>query len=87
MALVYSCGFAGGIGVDNISAVLNGLRKSAGGETIWVDMETSLRQVQEGAAEMQDIFAMDWAEECSEIVIGMGFCGDDSGGGDSAANL
>eukprot|EP01043_Picozoa_sp_COSAG02_P024760 COSAG02_NODE_1366_length_13032_cov_721.428207_2_plen_76_part_00 len=75
--------------MDNIGAVLSGLRKSAGGETVWVDMETSLREVREGAAGAQDIFAMDRAEKCSEIVIRMGFCGSDGGNGDdgSAANL
>lgn len=84
---VCSCGFAGGIGVDNISAVLDGLRKSARGETVWVDMESSLRQ--DGAAGAQDIFAMDRVEKCCRIVIGMGFGGDggDRGSGHSAASL
>lgn len=75
--------------MDNISAVLDGLRKSACGETVWVDMESSLRQLQNGAAGAQDIFGMDRAEKCCQIVIGMGFGGDggDRGSEHSAASL
>ena len=79
------CGFAGGIGVENISAVLDGLRKSASGETVWVDMETSLRHLQDG----KDSFAMDRAEKCADIVNQKGFPGDggDCSGKQSAASL
>ena len=75
--------------MDNIGAVLDGLRKSAGGETVWVDMESSLREVRDRAAGAHDVFAMDRAEKCSEIVIRMGLCGSDDNRGDSgsAANL
>ena len=52
-------------------------------------MESSLREVRDRAAGAHDVFAMDRAEKCSEIVIRMGLCGSDDNSGDSgsAANL
>ena len=70
------CGFAGGIGVENLSAVLQNLRESAAGETVWVDMETSLREVtagKQGKGGGEDVFAMDRVERCVEIAAEMGF--------------
>lgn len=79
------CGFAGGIGVDNIHAVLTNLQKqTTEGETLWVDMETSLRRQvseQEQGQQGQDVFAMERAEKCAEIVTAMGFPSDGGSSG------
>ena len=84
------CGFAGGIGVENLSAVLDNLRESAAGETVWVDMETSLRRAtageQEGGGGGEDVFAMERAEQCVDITTEMGFPSD-GGEGNSSSRL
>jgi hypothetical protein len=83
--------------VHNVQTVLEGLREQSADEsTTWIDMESSLRRLegQEGENEPKprDIFAIERAEECAEIVTAMGFPSDGSnssnnGGGDGAASL
>lgn len=51
------CGYAGGLGPDNLSAALVGIRDAAGGHPFWIDMEGKLRTP-------DDIFDLQRAEEC-----------------------
>eukprot|EP00536_Pseudo-nitzschia_multiseries_P018094 jgi/Psemu1/264693/estExt_Genewise1Plus.C_21490003 len=73
----YSIGYAGGIGPDNISTVLEQIRKANQEESdgsdesdeeyhnnknIWIDMESSLRSQKNGA----DVFDLD---KCHEVIL------------------
>ena len=39
------CGYAGGIGPENVVSVLGNVAKAAGGKPVWIDMESSLRSM------------------------------------------
>ena len=57
------CGYAGGMGPENIYDVLNGLYKvvtDAGNPPIWIDMESSLRSIVDG----KDVFNVVKAFDC-----------------------
>ena len=74
------CGFAGGIGPSNLASVMESLmnRESPSGvvdESIWVDMESSLRNVSlaSNGEVVSDTFALDKAEECLGIALEQGY--------------
>lgn len=56
------CGYAGGLGPDNLESQLKGIAEAAGDRTIWIDMETQVRS-NSGAR-----FDIDKAMRCIEIV-------------------
>lgn len=56
------CGYAGGMGPDNIDDVLDSLVDACGARPVWVDMESSLRAQQDGS----DVFSISKAFDCIE---------------------
>mmetsp|Transcript_37214 Transcript_37214/g.46550 ORF Transcript_37214/g.46550 Transcript_37214/m.46550 type:complete len:286 (-) Transcript_37214:47-904(-) len=62
------CGYAGGIGPDNIEDILEQMSKSKGPHQSirepWIDMESSLRTIKDE----DDIFSLQRATKCVEIV-------------------
>jgi len=64
----YKIGYAGGIGPDNISTVLDEIVEVANGHDIWIDMESSLRSVKDG----KDIFDLNKCYECIKVVCKKG---------------
>lgn len=57
----YEIGYAGGIGPDNISKVLEEVLDAGNGREIWIDMESSLRSKKND----KDIFDLD---KCFEVI-------------------
>lgn len=57
----YEIGYAGGIGPSNIRQVLTEVQAVAGGRSIWIDMESSLRSIKNG----KDVFDLD---KCYEVI-------------------
>jgi hypothetical protein len=55
------CGYAGGLGPDNVVAELDRIKAVAGDATIWIDMESRLRTVEGG----KDIFDL---EKCERVL-------------------
>ena len=60
----YNIGYAGGIGPDNISNVLDDIIHVASGYNVWIDMESSLRSIKNGI----DIFDLNKCYQCIKIV-------------------
>lgn len=56
------CGYAGGIGPENVMQMLTAVAKVAQGTPVWIDMESSLRTVRSG--EGVDIFDL---EKCAAV--------------------
>ncbi len=54
------CGYAGGIGPNNVVDVLGNVFKAANRQSVWIDMESSLRAVVDG----KDAFSIDKAFSC-----------------------
>jgi len=63
-------GYAGGLGVHNISSQLLRIEQTAPGRTLWVDMESSLRTM---LKDENDIFDCNKAMACVRHVIELGF--------------
>ena len=61
------CGYAGGMGPDNIAQVLPGVAAAAAGREVWVDMESSLRATQDG----NDVFSIDKCYRCIKNAAGL----------------
>lgn len=61
------CGYAGGIGPSNITAVLAAVEAAARGMPIWIDMESSLRVFIADKPQMplRDVFSIDKAFACA----------------------
>jgi len=51
------CGYAGGLGPDNLSAELEKLKETSKGQEVWVDMESKLRS-------KSDLFSVGRCEQC-----------------------
>jgi len=51
----YEIGYAGGMGPDNIDSVLQQLKVTAAGRSIWIDMESRLRSIKND----KDVFDLD----------------------------
>ena len=60
----YDIGYAGGIGPENISSVLEKVIIAGKGRSVWIDMESSLRSTKNG----KDIFDLDKCYKCIEAV-------------------
>jgi hypothetical protein len=58
------CGFSGGLGPDNLEAILNRLASMPGDDFFWVDMETKVRTA---IAVARDVFDLDKVQRCLEI--------------------
>lgn len=69
------CGYAGGIGPDNISRVLESIADqsndcSGGGRPVWVDMESSLRVARSDRLVLdQDVFSIDKCFACIRMGV------------------
>jgi hypothetical protein len=57
----YKVGYAGGIGPHNIEQVLIDVATIAEGNTVWIDMESSLRSIKDA----QDVFDLD---KCYQVI-------------------
>ena len=57
----YRIGYAGGIGPDNISSVLEKVSVAAAGREVWIDMESRLRSEKNG----KDVFDLD---KCYQVI-------------------
>jgi hypothetical protein len=57
----YEIGYAGGIGPDNITDVLQKVHSAAGTRSVWIDMESRLRSTKDGT----DIFDLD---KCYKVI-------------------
>jgi len=66
----YDLGYAGGIGPENISEVLEKVSEAAGGRTTWIDMESSLRTKSTDGC---DIFDMNKCFAVIDAVVKGGF--------------
>ena len=62
-------GYAGGLGPKNLKAQITKMAVAAPGETIWVDMESSLRTALEDGA---DIFDLNKCMSCVLQVLALG---------------
>jgi hypothetical protein len=67
--LEYNIGYAGGIGPSNIRKVLEDVLIAGNGREIWVDMESSLRNIDKDG---NDIFDLGKCFKCIDIVCEMG---------------
>jgi adenine/guanine phosphoribosyltransferase-like PRPP-binding protein len=65
----YRVGYAGGIGPHNVRSVLEEINKVAANETVWIDMESSLRSFKND----KDVFDLDKCFDVIETVSQMGF--------------
>lgn len=65
----YDIGYAGGIGPENITAVLTKCLDAAGGRKFWIDMESSLRRVD---SKGNDVFDLNSVFQCIEAVCKLG---------------
>jgi len=65
----YKIGYAGGIGPDNISTVLNEVMIAGSGSEIWIDMESSLRTLDNNG---NDIFDLNKCMRCIDAVCESG---------------
>ena len=67
------CGYAGGIGPKNIKDVLQGVQTAADGQTIWIDMESSLRSLVVGTdGNHEDVFSVDKCFRCIKAGVDAG---------------
>ena len=57
----YEIGYAGGIGPENITHVLQKIKEAAAGRSVWIDMESRLRSIKND----KDIFDLD---KCYQII-------------------
>ena len=64
----YPIGYAGGIGPHNIQKVLDDIKVVAKGNTVWIDMESSLRSIKE----QRDVFDLDKCYEVIDVVCQAG---------------
>jgi hypothetical protein len=64
------CGYAGGLGPDNIEAQLELISKAVGNREIWVDMETHVRSNDDQR------FDLDKVEKVLEICAKSGYIWD-----------
>jgi hypothetical protein len=55
------CGYAGGLGPDNLADQIPLIMKAAGNESIWIDMETRVR------SQSDAVFDLDKVTKCLEI--------------------
>ena len=63
-----SCGYAGGIGPDTLAGVLAMVHIAAGGRSVWVDMESSLRiSVTDKTVQDFDMFSIDKCFRCIQV--------------------
>lgn len=60
----FPIGYAGGIGPDNIDRVISEVQEAAGGESFWIDMESSLRS-RETNGDGTDVFDL---EKCRIVI-------------------
>jgi len=56
------CGFAGGLGPDNLKEQLKLIQQQVGNQEIWIDMETLIRNE-------DDEFDFNKCQQCAEIVL------------------
>jgi len=67
----HGIGYAGGIGPSNIKSVLQDVMVASNGKEIWIDMESSLRTIDESG---QDIFDLNKCFQCIDAVCEAGIC-------------
>ncbi|GKY92621.1 hypothetical protein MPSEU_000232200 [Mayamaea pseudoterrestris] len=65
----YEIGYAGGIGSSNVQTVIQDIQSVAPGRSVWIDMESSLRTVNDDGT---DIFDLDKCRKVMQIIIDMG---------------
>lgn len=65
---VVPCGYAGGIGPDNVVDVLKRLGKVTGDVVVWTDMESSLREMRDG----KDSFSVVKSFACASRAADLG---------------
>jgi phosphoribosylanthranilate isomerase len=70
------CGYAGGIGPDNIGKILNmvsGLEQTGDNKKVWIDMESSLRVTRsDKQVRDQDAFSVDKCFACIDVCVSLG---------------
>lgn len=67
------CGYAGGIGPENLNAILKLVAHAASGKAVWVDMESSLRvAVTDKTIFEQDQFSISKCFQCIKIAVKYG---------------
>lgn len=71
------CGYAGGISPASISKVLGGAAAAAKGTSIWIDMESGIRQVivnkeADGSEMKKDVFSIDKCFACVQEGVKFG---------------
>ncbi len=67
----YDIGYAGGIGPNNISTVIKDVMTVAGGRSIWIDMESSLRTI-DAKSDGKDVFDLNKVFQCIDAVCDAG---------------
>lgn len=68
---VVPCGYAGGIGPDNVADVMKRLGDVTGDVLVWTDMESSLREIRDG----KDCFSITKSFACASRVADLGIIG------------
>ncbi|OQR98180.1 hypothetical protein ACHHYP_09021 [Achlya hypogyna] len=64
------CGYAGGIGPNNIREMLTRAQMASGGTPVWVDMESSLRtKVLDASGTPTDVFSIDKCFACADVGV------------------
>lgn len=64
------CGYAGGLGPDNVGAAMEALIDVAEGKPIWIDMESSLRvAVSDKTVLDKDVFSVDKCFACIKVGV------------------
>ena len=67
------CGYAGGIGPSNTTAVLTAITHATNGTPVWIDMESSLRsKITDNVHIDRDVFSVDKCFDCIQIGISFG---------------
>jgi phosphoribosylanthranilate isomerase len=67
------CGYAGGIGPDNVAEILTMVGQAAGGKPVWIDMESSLRvAVSDKFVSDQDQFSINKCFACIKVGVQFG---------------
>jgi hypothetical protein len=67
----YNIGYAGGIGPSNIKCVLQDVMVAGNGKEIWIDMESSLRTIDQNG---KDTFDLNKCFQCIDAVCEAGIC-------------
>lgn len=67
--LDYEIGYAGGIGPANVETVMKDIQQVAAGRSVWIDMESSLRSIDDQG---KDIFDLDKCQQVIDVVKALG---------------